>query len=138
MNTRRIKHDQFPTPKTPQNTNSAGGSGRGRGVPLGRRTFIDDLVDRTDSSTRDHLQETPIRRNPADPEAPASGSTVENPRAAATPSNVPAEEDTAVTTGPAGRGPTYHIFGKVVTEEEWMQFHQKTADQWRNKGKDEE
>ena len=106
MNTRRVKRDQFPTPKTPQDTNSAGGLGRSRGPPLGRRTFIDDLVDRTDSSTRARLQETPIRRNPADPEVPASGSMVENPRAAATPSNIPADEDTDVTTGPAGKGST--------------------------------
>ena len=116
MNTRRVKCDQLPTPKTPQNNNSAGGSGRGRGLPLGRRTFIDDIVDRTDSSTRARHQETPIRRNPSDPGAPASGSTVENTRAAATSSNIPAEKDTTVTTGPAGRGPTYHIFGKVVTK----------------------
>ena len=138
MNTRRVKCDQLPTPKTPQNTNSAGGSGRGRGLPLGRRVFIDDLVDRTNSSTRARLQETPIRRNPADPGAPASGSTVENTRAAATSSNIPAEEDTTVTTGPAGRGPTYHIFRKVVTKEEWDQYHQKLEDQWKNKGKNEE
>ena len=119
MNTRRVKHDHLSTPKTPQNTNSAGGLGRGRGPQLGRRTFIDDLVDRTDSSTRACHQETPIRRNPVDPGAPASGSTVENTRAAATSSNFPAEEDTAVTTGPAGKGPVYHIYGKVVNEEEW-------------------
>ena len=138
MNTRRVKRDQFPTPKTPQDTNSAGGLGRGRGTPLGRRTFINDLVDRTDSSTRAHQQETPIRRNPADPGAPASRSTVENTRAAVTSSNIHAEEDTTVTTGPAGRGPTYHIFGKVVTEEEWKQFHQKSTDQWKNKEGNEE
>ena len=113
---RRVKRDHLSTPKTPQNTNSAGGLGCGRGPPLGRRTFIDDLVDRTDSSTRARHQETPIRRNPVDPRAPASGSTVENTRAAATSSNIPTEEDTAVTTRPAGRGPIYHIYGKVVTE----------------------
>ena len=119
MNTRRVKRDHLPTPKTPQDTNSAGGLGHDPGTPLGRRTFIDNLVDRTDSSTRAHQQETPIRRNPIDPGALALGSTVEITRAAATSSNIPAEEDTAVTTGPAGRGPTYHINGKVVTKEEW-------------------
>ena len=123
MNTRRVKCDQLPTPKTPQNTNSAGGLGHGQGPQLGRRTFIDDLVDRTDSSTRAHHQETPIRRDPADPRAPASGSTVEDTRAAATSTNIPAREDTAVTTGPAGRSPIYQIYGKVVTEEEWTRFH---------------
>ena len=105
---------------------------------MGRRTFIGDLVDRTDSSTRARHQETPIRRNPADTGAPASGSMVENTRAATTSSNIPAEEDTAVTIGPAGRGPIYHIYRKVVTEEEWTQFHQKFTDQWKNKEKNEE
>ena len=138
MNTRRVKRNQLPTPKTPQNTNSAGGSGRGRGAPLGRRTFIDDLVDRTDSSTRARLQETPIRRNPANPEAPASGSTVENIRVAVTSSAIPAHKDTAVTTGPVGRGLNYHINGRVVTKEERDHYHQKFLDQWRNEEKKEE
>ena len=78
MNTRRVKHDHLSTPKTPQNTNSAGGLGRGRGPQLGKRTFIDDLVDMTDSSTRACYQETPIERNSTDPGAPTSGSTMEN------------------------------------------------------------
>ena len=45
MNTRRVKRDHLTNHKTPQNTNSAGGRGRGRGPELGRITFIDDLVD---------------------------------------------------------------------------------------------
>ena len=112
MNTRRVKRDHLLTPKTPQNTNSAGG----QGPQLGRRTFIDDLVDKTDSSTNDCHQEMPIRRSPADPGVPTSSSTVENTRAAATTSNIPAEEDKAGTTRPAGRSPIYHIYRKVVTE----------------------
>ena len=115
MNTRRVKRDHLSTPKTPQNTNSVGG----RGPQLGRRTFIDDLVDRTDSSTKACHQETPIRRNPADPRAPASGSIVENTRAALNSSNIPAGEDKYGTTGPVGRSLIYHIYGKVVTKEEW-------------------
>ena len=55
-----------------------------------------------------------------------------------TSSNIPTGEDKAVTTGPAGRGPIYHVYGKVVTEEEWTQFHQKFADLWKNKEKNEE
>ena len=105
---------------------------------MGRRTFIENLVDRTDSSTRARHQETPIRRNPTDPGAPVSGSTVENTRATVTSSNIPAEEDKAGTTGPASRGPIYHIYEKVVTEEEWTQFHQKITDQWKNKEKNKE
>ena len=128
MNTRRVKHDHLPTPKTPQNTNSAGGRGRGRGPQLGRRTFINDLVNRIDSSTRARYQETLIRRIPTNPGVPVSGSTVENIRAAATPSNTPAEGDKVSTAGSADRSPVYHINGKVVTEEEWTQFHHKFVD----------
>ena len=32
----------------------------------------------------------------------------------------------------------YHINGKVVTEEEWTQFHQRIIDQWKNEQKKEE
>ena len=78
MNTRRVKCDHLTNPKTPQNTNSAGGRGRGRGPQLGKRTFIDNLVDRTDSSTRARYQEIPIRIIPTDPQVLALGSTVEN------------------------------------------------------------
>ena len=67
MNTIRVKHDHLSTPKTPQNTNSAASRGHGRGPELGRRTFIDDLVDRTNYSTKDRYQETPIRRSPSIP-----------------------------------------------------------------------
>ena len=99
MNTRRVKRDHLSTPKTPQNTNTTSGRGHGRGPQLGRRTFIDDLVDRTDSSTRDRYQEAPIRRIPTDPGVPASGSIVENTRAAATPSSTPTEGDKVSTAG---------------------------------------
>ena len=51
MNTRWVKHDHLSTPKTPQNNNSAGGRGHGRGPQLGKRTFIDDLVEKNESST---------------------------------------------------------------------------------------
>ena len=78
MNRRRVKRDHLPTPKTPQNTNSIDGRGRGRGPQLGRRTFIDNPVDRTDSSTRARYQEAHVRRIPADPGVPTSRSTVEN------------------------------------------------------------
>ena len=63
---------------------------------------------------------------------------MDNPRAAATPLNIPADEDTTVTTVPAGRGPTYHINERVVTKEEWDHYHQKFLDQWRNEEKKEE
>ena len=116
MNTRRVKRDHLSTPKTPPNTNSAGGRGHGRGPQLGRRTFIDDLVDKTDSSTRACHQETPIKRSPVDPGAPASWSIVENTRAATASSNIPAEEDKVGTTRFASRSLIYHIYRKVVTE----------------------
>ena len=119
MNTRRVKHDDLTNPKTPQNTNAAGGRGCGRSLGLGRRTFIDDLVDRTNSSTEAHYQETPIRRSPANPGVSASSSTMDNTQGAATPSDTPAEEDRVSTTISAERDLIYHINGKVVTEEEW-------------------
>ena len=118
-NTRRVQRDNIINPRTPQNTNTAGGRGRGRGTELGRRTFIDNLVDRTNSYTRDRYQETPIRRTPTNPGVPASGSIVENTRAAVTSSNTPADEDKVSTVGSADRDLIYHINGKVVTEEEW-------------------
>ena len=67
MNTRRVQHDHLINPKTPQNTNTAGGRGHERGPELGRRTFIENLVDRTNSSTMACYQETPIRRSLANP-----------------------------------------------------------------------
>ena len=99
---------------------------------MGRRTFIDDLVDITNSYTRARYEETPIRKIPANPGVAASGSTVENTRGAATPSNTPAEEDRVSTAGSVDRDLIYHINGKVVTEEEWTQFHHKFIDQWKN------
>ena len=138
MNTRRVKRDRLTTPKTPQNTNSVGGLGHGRGLQLGRRTFIDDLVDRTDSSTRAFYQETPIKRIHANPGVPASRSTVENTRAMATSSNTPIEEYKVSTVGSTDRGPIYHIIEKVVTEEDWTRFHQKFVDQWKEEEKNKE
>ena len=78
MNTRRVQRDHLINTRTPQNTNVAGGQGRGKNPTLGRRTFIDDLVDRTNSSTRDHYQETPIRRIPVTLGVAVSVSIVEN------------------------------------------------------------
>ena len=55
-----------------------------------------------------------------------------------TSSNIPVGKDKASTTGPIGRSPIYHIYRKVVTEEEWTQFHQKIVNQWKNEEKNEE
>ena len=90
---RRVQRDIPINPRTPQNTNIAGGRGRGRNPSLGRRTFIDDLVDRTNFSTGPCHQETPIRRSPVTPGVAASVSIVENIGGAATPSDIPVEED---------------------------------------------
>ena len=115
MNTRRVQCDHLINPRTPQNTNVAGVRGRGRNTALGRRTFIDDLVDRTNSSTGALHQETPIRRSPVTPGLAASVSIVENTRGAATPSDIPAEEDRVSTAGLADRDLIYHINRKFVT-----------------------
>ena len=119
MNMRRVQRDIPINPRTPQNTNIAGGRGRGRNPTLGRRTFIDDLVGRTNSSTRDCYQETPIRRILLTPGVATLVSTVENTQGVVTPSNTPTEEDRFSTVGSANRDLIYHINGKVVTEEEW-------------------
>ena len=96
---------------------------------MGRITFIDDLVSRTNSSTVAHHQGSSVRRSPIIPRVEASVSTVENTEEVVTPSGVPAKEDKVSTTGSADRDLIYHINGKVVTKEEWTQFHQKWDDQ---------
>ena len=53
MNTRRT---QWDNPGPPKKTNLAGGRGRGCSTGLGRKTFIDELFTRVDSSTRDRYQ----------------------------------------------------------------------------------
>ena len=50
-----------------------------------------------------------------------------------TPSCVPMEEDKISTTGSADRDLVYHINGKVVTKEEWTQFHQELNDPWKHR-----
>ena len=55
MNTRRT---QWEIPRTPQNTNLEGGRGHGYSLVLGRKTFIDELFTRVDSSTRASYQGT--------------------------------------------------------------------------------
>ena len=42
------------------------------------------------------------------------------------------EEDRVSTTGSTNRDLIYHINEKVVTEEEWTQFHKKINDQWKD------
>ena len=124
-NTIRVQRDHIINPRTSQNTNVSGGRGRGRNIALGIRTFIDNLVDRTNSSTGAHHQETPIRRISVTPGVATSVSTVENIGGDATPSDISAEEDRVNTAGSANRDLIYHINGKVVIEEEWKQFHKK-------------
>ena len=132
MNTRRVHHDIPTTPITPQNTNIEGGQGRGQNPSLGRRTFIDDMGSRTNSSTRACHQGSSVKRSPIIPMVEALVSTVENTREAATPSCVLVEEDRVSTVGSADRDLIYHINEKVVTEEEWTQFHQKFNNQWKH------
>ena len=86
---------------------------------MGRRTFIDDLVARTNSSTGARHQGSSIRRSPIIPRVEASASTVENTGEATTPSGVPTEEDKVSTAGSVDQDLIYYIDGKVVTKEEW-------------------
>ena len=46
--------------------------------------------------------------------------------------DIPMEEDRVSTTGLANRDLIYHIFGKVVTKEEWTQFHKKFNNYWKH------
>ena len=83
---------------------------------MGRRTFIDDLVDRTNSSTRARHQETPIRRSPVTPGVAELVSIVENIGEVVTPLDIPMKEDRLSTAGSTDRDLIYHINGKVVKE----------------------
>ena len=116
---RRTRCDIPKTPRTPRNTNFVGGRGRERNPALGRRTFIDDLVDRTNSSTEARHLESPVRRSPITSRVATLVSTVENTGEAATPSGIPTEEDRVSTAGSADQDLIYHINKKVVIEEEW-------------------
>ena len=113
MNTRRVQRDIPINPRTPHNTNIAGGRGHGQNPSLGRRTFINDLVDRTNSSTGTRHQESPIRRSLVTPGVAASVSIVENTGEAATPSSIHMEEDRVSTAGSANQDLIYHINRKV-------------------------
>ena len=115
MNTRRVQRDHLINTRTPQNTNIAGGRGCGINSTLGRRTFIDDLVSITNSSTGDHHQGSSIRRIPI-PRVEASISTVENIGEVATPSGIPTDEDKVSVVGSANQDLIYHINKKVVTK----------------------
>ena len=80
-----------------------------------------------------------MRRILVTPGVAASVSTLENIRGATTLSDIPVEEYRVSTTGSADRYLIYHINGKVVTEEEWTEFHKKFNDQWKHeKDKSEE
>ena len=50
----------------------------------------------------------------------------------------PSREDKVGTAGSVDRSPIYQIYGKVVNEEEWTQFHQKIVDLWKNEEKNKE
>ena len=130
--TRRVKCDIPTTHRTPENTNIAGGRGHGQNPALGRRKFIDDLVDRTNSSNGSRHQESPVRRSSVTPGVTTLVSTVENTGEAATPSCIPTEEDGVSTAGSANQDLIYHINGKVVTKEEWTWFHKKFNDQLKH------
>ena len=119
MNIRRVQRDIPINPITPQNTNIAGGRGHERNPALGRRTFIDDMVDRISYSTRACHQESLLRRSLVTPGVAASVSIVESIGEAATPLGIPAKEYRVSIVGSADQDLIYHINKKVVTEEEW-------------------
>ena len=121
MNTRRTQQD---IPRTPKNTNLAGGRGCGSIPALGRRTFIDELVTRSNSSIGSSDQElSSVRRIPISPRVEASVSKVEKTVGSATPSTVPVEGILGYRSSYVGAGGpevVYHIDEKEVTEEDCL------------------
>ena len=123
MNTRGT---QWDNPITPRDTNLAGGRGRGSNPALRRRKFIDDLVARDNSSTEARNQgPSSVKRSLVTPRLEASVSTVEKTIGSATVSGVPEEgipRDKGSSMGASGSEVVYHIDGKEVTKEEWLQL----------------
>ena len=80
---------------------------------MGRRTFIDNLVGRANSSTgAQHQGSSSIRRGPVTPRLGASVSKVENTREVATPFGVCADRDRASAMGGGETKVVYHVDGK--------------------------
>ena len=85
---------------------------------MGRRTFIDDLVAKTNSSTGARYQGSSVKIIPITPRVEASVSTAENTRGVATPLGVPAEEGRISVVGESDQEAIYHINKNMVTKEE--------------------
>ena len=124
MNTRIVQHDIPRLPRTPHNTNFAGGRGDGSSPTLGTRTLIDDLVSRDNSSMEAcHQGPSSIRRIPVTPRLEASVSTVEKTVGATTPFGVPVEEnpgDRGSSVGVGGPEEVYGINGEEVSKEDYL------------------
>ena len=89
MNTRIT---QWDIPRTPQNTNLEGGRGRGCSPSLGRKTFINELISRSNSSIGAQNQgPSSLRRCLVSPRMETSVSMVETTIGDVTPSSVPVE-----------------------------------------------
>ena len=119
MNMRRNQQD---IPRSPQNTNLAGGRGHGCRPRLGRRTFIDYLVSMDHSSTGARNQgPSSIRRSHVSPRMEASLSMVEKTIGATTQYSVTMDEilgDRGSFVGLGGPEEFYQIDRKEVTKEE--------------------
>ena len=96
---------------------------------MGRRTFIDDLVSRANSSTGARHQGPPsIRRSLVTPRVEESTSPVERTGTVVTPFGVLADEDRASVVGVGELEVVYHVEEKEVTKEEWLQLQKE----WEN------
>ena len=88
-----------------------------------RRTFIEDLVSRANSSTRArHQGPSSIRRILVTTRLEASVSMVEKIREVATTSGVPMDEDRASAMEVGEPKVVYNIYGKEVTKKRWLQL----------------
>ena len=123
MNKRRTQRD---IPRTLQNTNLAGGRGRGCSPCLGIKTFNDELVSMVNYSIGAQNQgPSSMRRSPVSPRLEASLSTVERTMRAATPSSIRVEGtlgDRGSSVGLGGPDEVYQIDREELKKEEWLQF----------------
>ena len=126
--------------RIPQNTNPIGTKGRGvRNPTLGRKTFVDEIIARVDSSSGSvfHPTNPPRRRNPQSSELPLL-ETLFSSRAGAeakveaedlSPTNQQATLENIEDQGSIVRNrenpeeAVYWINGRIVTKEEWDAFH---------------
>ena len=119
-----MRRTQRDIPRTPQNTNLAGGIGCGCSPGLWRKTFGDKLVSMVKLSTRARNQgPSSVRRKHVSPRLETLVSTMERTLGATTPSGVLREENPKYRgsfVGIGGPEEIYQIDRNEVTKQEWL------------------